>query len=540
MAGRMKHIAFIFILAALLLPAAQGLFNIFPERELHGAFETQEMPVLNDSTWFSGSFQAEFEPWLEENIGFHKTLVRVHNQVDYSLFHVPHADGLVRGRNGNLFEYDYIRAWMGKDFVGEELLDLRLRQFRYLQDHLKKELDIDLVLVLEPGKASIYEEDIPEKYEKAAPGKSNYEFMSKRAAELDINLIDLNAWYKKIKDTSTYPVFPLQGTHWSEFAMWYAADSLISYIEEIRGIDMPEVVIDSVEYSYELRSTDYDEGVTLNLIFELEHGPMPYPHYHFDEDSTHQKPNVLAVADSYYWNIFNTRIPQNLFNNEAFWYFYKVVYPDSYIKDKSVSDLDLKQEIEKQDVILYMATERFLYMIDRGFIDDLMQIYYPFKNWNELALYKKRIQVYSEWFSQLIEEAEEGDLELADVLDRHAHFLFREDKPEEYFSTFGPEGMIRIIRGDENWYHNMEKDAAEKGISLEERMMSEARYIIANNHPEALAKFDRIEMIMNTIRSDSSWYSNISEKAGRSFMTAEELLRIEAELIYTKEKEKAN
>lgn len=535
MATRIKHIAFILILVLMMLPAVQAYFDIFPERDLHGAFASKTKPALNDSTWFSGRYQAEYEPWLEENIGFHKSLVRLHNQLDYSFFHVPNAEGVIRGRNGNLFEYDYIRAWMGKDFVGEALLDLKLRQFRYLQDHLNKEFDIDLVLVLEPGKASIYEEDIPAKYKKADAGKSNYEFMSKRAAELDINLIDLNAWYKQIKDTAAYPVFPKQGTHWSEFAMWYAADSLITYIEEKRSIDLPEVIIDSIIYSQELRSTDYDEGTTLNLIFELDHGPMPYPHYHFVEDSMHQKPNVLAVADSYYWNIFNTRIPQNVFGNEAFWYFYKQVYPESYHKDKSVNELDLRQEIEKQDVIFYMATERFLYMIDRGFVDDLMRIYYPFNFWNELALYKTRILVVSTWFARLLEEAAEKGLELEEVIDGHARFLFRKEKPEAYYSTYGPDALIMEIRKDENWYGKLKEDAASKNISLEERMMAEARYILRNNYPDALDKYDRIKQIIERIRSDSAWHQYVIDRANQNYMTEEEMIRIEAEWFLLQE-----
>ncbi|MEE4256953.1 MAG: hypothetical protein V2I47_07940 [Bacteroidales bacterium] len=537
MAGRIKHIAFILILAAMLLPAAQGLFGWFPERELHGDFTPKTRPELNDSTWFSGRYQEGFEPWLEENIGFHNGLVRLHNQLDYSLFHKPHADGVIRGKDGNLFEYDYIRAWMGKDFVGEALIDLKLRRFRYLQKHLKDVFNIDLVLVLEPGKASVYEGDIPEEYVKAESGRSNYDVVSRRASELGINLIDLNAWYKKIKDTSSYPVFPPQGTHWSEFAMWYAADSLITYIEEIRGIDLPEVVIDSIVYSNELRSTDYDQGITLNLIFELEHGPMPYPHFHFVEDSSHSKPNVLAVADSYYWNIFNTRIPKHLFNNEAFWYFYKKVYPDSYYGDKPVASLDIRREVEKQDVILYMATERFLYMIDRGFVDDLWGFYGLPQSRDELIRIKTKILIDPSWFGMLVDEADQKKQELARVLDRHAHYVFRQEKPEAYFSTYGPEAIMNDIRNNENWLHDLEEDAASKGIPLEERVMAEARYILEKDHPHALAKYDRIQQLMQNIRSDRAWYKYVSEKAKRYYMTEEEMLRAEAEYVFRMESE---
>jgi len=535
MTARIKHIIFIVMLGMLLLPALQGLFHLFPEKELHGDFAEKTRQELNDSTWFSGTYQSKFEPWLEEHIGFHNSLVRIHNQLDYTVFHKPHAEGVIRGINGNLFEHDYIRAWMGKDFVGEELIDLKLRQFRFLQDHLSKAYNIDLVFVLEPGKASIYEEDIPSRYKKAAHGKSNYEYLRQRADELDIKLIDLNAWYLQIKDTAQYPVFPPQGTHWSEFAMWYAADSLISYIEKTRNIDLPEVIIDSIVYSQDLRSTDYDQGVTLNLMYELEHEAMPYPQFHFEEDSTHSKPNVLAIADSYYFNIFNTRLPRNIFNNEAFWYFYKVVYPDNYYGDKWVDDLNIRQEIEKQDVIFYMATERFLYMIDRGFVDDLMSFYGLPQSRNELTRIKTGITSNLVWFSNLVKEAEQKEENLGDVIDRHAHYVFRLEKPEIYFSTYGPGPIIDEIKSDKDWYTKVKADAMANDIPLAESLMSAARFNLQTRHPEALYKYDRIEEIMHSIRTDSSWYSYVIAKAGRYYMTEEEMVRAEAEYVFSQE-----
>ncbi len=533
---RIKHIAFAIILAILCLPALQRIFHVFPEKGLDGDWAKLPMPAYSDSAFLSGDFQKVFDPWLEENIGFHNSLVRINNQLDYSLFLKPNAEGLVRGRNGQLFEAAYLRAWTGEDFVGEELLDLKLRQFRFLQKHLKANFDTDLLFILEPDKASVYPEDVPEGYKKAAEGKSNYDYMRVRAKELGINLIDFNAWFQQIKDTIDYPIFPLQGTHWSEFAMWYAADSLISYIEAIREIDLPEVVKDSMDYSMELRSTDYDEGVTLNLLFELEHGEMPYPAYHFREDSTHTKPNVLAIADSYYWNIYNAHIPENLFSKPAFWYFYKKAYPESYHRVTSVKNLNIRAEVEKQDVILFGTTARFHHMIDRGFVDDLMGFYGLPQSRNELTRIKTGILNDLEWFAWLIEESEKKDITLAEAIDGHAHHLFMTSRPETYYGAYGPEPIITNILTNERWYSNIVKSAAEKGISVEERMMGEARWILGNKHPEALAKYDRVQQIMVTIRSDEKWYRYVTAKAGRYYMTEEEMLRAEAEYVFSQER----
>jgi len=535
MALKVKHIIFVIILAALTLPGIQSIFHPFSEKPLHGDFEEKQLPELSRSGWFTGDYQAELDPWIEQHIGFHNGLVRLHNQLDYSLYHKAIAEGVIRGRSGNLFEYDYIRAWTGEDFVGEKLLDLKLRQFRFLQQRLKDELDIDLVLVLEPGKASLYPEDIPDEYEVAEEGKSNYEFIRDRAQELGIRLIDFNAWFLQIKDTVSYPLFPLQGTHWSEFAMWYAADSIISYIEDIRGIQLPEVVKEGMEYSDELRSTDYDVGVTLNLLFELQHGEMPYPKFHFREDSTLQKPNVLAIADSYYWNIFNSRIPENLFNNQAFWYFYKMVYPDTYFGDKFVKDINMREEIEKQDVILFMTTERFLYKFDRGFVDDLISIYGVQYSQNELTRNMTEILNLGSWFNEVMEKAEAKGVSLGEMIKLDAKYMLLQSDPELYYSIYGPEAIINNILGNEEWYNTIKQSAEERNISVDERLMNEAMYILQNEHPAALTRYTRIKQIMANIRADSSWHAHILEKAARHYMTEEEMVRADAEYVFWQE-----
>ena len=320
--------------------------------------------------------------------------------------------------------------------------------------------------------------------------------------------------------------------------MWYAADTLLAYIEDSRGIDLPEVIREGVEISQELRSTDYDVGITLNLMYELPHGPMPYPSWHFMEDSTHQKPNVLAIADSYYWNFFNTQIPKNLFNNEAFWYFYKKVYPDTYYGDKFVQDLDLSAEVEKQDVIFFMSTERFLYKFDRGFVDDLWSIYGIRSSWDELSHYKTSITNLDSWFADVIKKARERSITLGEMMEMDARYMIRQKDPEKFYGMFGPAPIVNDIRNNRQWLADVKRRAAENNSTLEDYLMEEATYLLTSKHPEALKKYNRIRQISQSIRSDSVWHAYILEKASRYFMTEEEMVRADAEYVFGIESQK--
>jgi len=534
-----KYIILIFILGLMILPAIQGYFLIVDEQALNGDIVASEPGLLSKESWLNGSFQEAEVIIIEEQLGFHNSLVRLQNQLNYSLFGKPGAEGIIKGKNGQYYEADYIRAWTGKDFIGEKLLDRKLRQLKFLQNHLKDSLNVDLVLILEPGKASIYPEDIPDRFTKAKAGTSNYDYICLRAEELDIDLINFNEYFLKIKDTAKYPVFPKMGTHWSEFAMWYAADSLINYIETIRGIDMPEVIKEGIVISDSMRASDNDIGVTLNLLYEPDYMPMPYPEYHFRMDSTHKQPCVLAIADSYYWNFYNTKIPENLFSNLAFWYFYRTIYPDIWfarVLDKTVEvtvdDIDLQEEVEKMDVILLMMTERFLYKFDRGFVDDLYRIYGKTSSRDTLTYYQTSIIKTDAWFSELIQKAKMDKVSLGSKMEGNARYMYWLEDADAYFACYGPRVKFREIKENEAWYLSTRKNAIRKDISIDEQLMEEARYVLSEENPEALLKFDQLTAIKDSIRHDSAWYASVMNQAKHYFMTEEEIMQAEAERVW--------
>ncbi len=517
------------ILMMLATPGLQSVFELIPEDELEGDFIPEQKPRLSMRGWMNGTFQDSLVPWLEENTGFHATFVKLHNQYDYSLFREIHAEGIVRGKGGQLFEEDYIRAWLGEDFMGESHLDKKMRQLRFLQQYMNDSLDIRLILVIEPGKASVYDEDIPASYMDRKKPQNNYEYIVNRAKAYNVDLLDLNNFFLAIKDSSRYPLFPRQGTHWSEFAMWYAADTMIRYMEQTPGIVMPDLLRDTVVLSGDLRSTDYDVGRTLNLLCELDHPAMPYPVYRYEKSQKAMKPAVLAVADSYYWNIYNAGIPDSLFANKAFWYFYNHVYPEFWVDGTTISDLNIKQEVEKQDVILLMMTERFLYKFDRGFVDDLYALYGLPSLTDKIMRYKTKITNLDSWFNQLVEKAVYDSSSLEEILDREAWYLLWSEDPVSFYTLRGWEPLAHDIRNDSAWFAGVCQRASENNQEIEARLQIEAEYTLGQRYPEALKNYQLIEKAKADIRSDSSEYNNLIDKAKYYFMTNEEMLQAEAE-----------
>jgi len=526
----LEKILILVLLIMLVLPAIQKEHPFIKIRDLSGDFVLKQKPSFNWNDWFSGKFQITYDQYLEENIGFRNFLVRLINQLDYSIFKKTHAEGVVVGKENQLFEYDYIRAYIGRDFIGASIIDKKIKKIKFLQQYLKKETNTDLILVLEPGKASIYHELIPKRFLDTKRPNTNYDSFVAKAREHNIRFIDFNNYFKLLKERVDYPLYPKYGIHWSIYGMSFAADSLINYIEHIRQIDIPEVFIDSLMVKRYARRTDYDVGKTLNLLWRLpEKEPLAYPVYRFEDNPEKDKPMVLAVADSYYCNIFNTRIPKNLFKNQAFWYFYSKVYPDTYHKLKKVKDLDLKEEVEKQDVVFLMVTERFLYKFDWSFIDDVYSLYAPSSRYDIVQSFRNRILGNASWFNSIINKAEQKKESLEKMITRDAEYIFSQEDLETYLVYKGPKFYEEKIRSNDKWLSLTRKKAKERNVSLEQMISADAAYMFKQKQPNAYKTFQKIENHKQVILKDSLLLHQTKALAENYYMSFEEMLQIEAE-----------
>jgi len=101
---------------------------------------------------------------------------------------------------------------------------------------------------------------------------------------------------------------------------------------------------------------------------------MGYPDISFDADTTLSKPSSLVISDSFYWIMFNFGL-SNVFSDSHFWFYNAQIYPDSYSSPLETSQVNLKEEIDKHDVIILMATEATLPKFGWGFIEKTYDLF---------------------------------------------------------------------------------------------------------------------------------------------------------------------
>ena len=361
-----KLIALI-ILTLLVLPVLQMQTGIFEVRKLQGYVYPHEKPDFNVKDWLSGSFQNRYDLYFENNFGLRPWLVRINNQISFSISGKPKASDVVIGKENYLYELNYMKAYNGWNFLGNELLTGKIDSLERIKDSLQK-YHTDLIICLAAGKGSFYPEYFPDKYYGHRSDTTNYLFYRRAFRERNFNLIDFNDWFLKMKDTSRYILLPKYGIHWSQYGAWLAADSLLKFVEKIRNVDLPDMKYKGISITNKPKVPDYDMGDGLNLLFKLHNDSLAYPEFDW---ITENKDTIQAVVigDSYYWQLYTYGFDTIAFKPGGFWFYNEISYPGSV----KVKDLDYIGAITKADIVILMATEatldRFPFKFTRDFFE---------------------------------------------------------------------------------------------------------------------------------------------------------------------------
>ncbi|MEI6455909.1 MAG: hypothetical protein WCO93_06435 [bacterium] len=421
-----KKILFILVLLLMLIPFIQNRLLRISEKPLRGMYQFSEKPELKLFTWagwFSGEFQEKLRKSTEDNIGFKKTLIRIFNQIDFSLFKLIHAEGFIAGKKDFLFEEDYIHEYTGKYFIGKETINKKLSRLKEVQQELKSR-GTTLLLVLEPGKASFYPEFIPSRYHPENRSLTNYDYLRERALQLELEYLDLNRYFLSLKDTSRYPIFSKYGMHWSIFGVYHAIDTISRHIEANMNTVLPGMQIIELVISDQSRGSDYDIGEMMNVIFRLPATRCAYPEVRFDTSRIMRRLSVLVIADSYYLNIVDD-YGKNLFRKQQYWYYNNRLYPfQDDVPPTYVDKTNLMEKLAGYDVILLMTSEINLHCGFWNFADEAWLAFHPDEKEDPVYRIENEIRNERSWFRFLVRRAEIERVPLETMIRQNAEYVY--------------------------------------------------------------------------------------------------------------------
>jgi hypothetical protein len=472
------------LMLMLILPAVQQEFTWLKEPPLRGAFLPIDKPGFDElswARWLSGEFQDEFNKRIEHHIGFRSTLVRLNNQLHYSFFRKANAEGVIVGQNGELFEEDYIRAYLGEFFIGETVWERKAAQLKKVQDTLAK-LGKTIAVVFEPGKGSYHSDRFPNKYRNSSKKTSNYDYFSNQLKQQQVNVLDLNAYFTEKKENAAYPLFPKTGTHWSYYGAVRAADTMLSHLRSLHGPNIPEFKIKGFNLD-SLRHPDDDIWLAMNMLFEPPKQGLAYPRLNFINTQMPCKYNLLAIGDSFFFNWMSDSIIYHMFNQADFWYYNKHMWNKAGAQTGLTSEVDLGSVVKDKDIILILITERFHQNFAWSFDEQLFDFFFPGPR--DHALYfANSILTYNDEFMRLVADAKRLGMSLEERINHEAEYLMYLDSrvnPEKYSSR---DDRIRIvmmgIRGTPDWYAKVVEKAKQANIPVEEMLRLDAEWVVDN------------------------------------------------------------
>lgn len=438
---KFKKIWFILFMVLLSIPMLQNYTGWFKEKPLNGAYIPSIKPKLTLKSLWNYRYQDSAIAYIEENIGFHNTLVRLNNQMIFSIFRESPISGPVLGKNGMLYEESYIAGYVGATFLGNEEVEKISFRLKTAQEILASK-GVTLIVVHTPGKASFYPEDIPDKYHVENKARTNYDAYVEYLTRDEVNFIDLNKHICEMKDTASQTLYCSLSAHWTLYAAVVSLDSIINYMETFTDQELRDFRIAGFEKSDTLRNQDDDLFKTMNLMILPDHNEVQYPILEYTTDQTKHRPKVLTIGDSYWWTLYayKVEIPQKLFADGGFWFYNKTIYPKRE-PIQNLESINYYDEVNSQEFVLLHTTEATNHLFPYEFCD-------------------KYLIGYEKEFAQKITPDEYTAIDSMYMVCRNQSI----------------NSIIAEINSNANWKNNIIKQAKEQNTDLETMIYRNAEY----------------------------------------------------------------
>lgn len=424
------------VLAAILL---QSFTHIVKMNPLKGFDKEEQPPVeLSFKTYYDGSYQDYLTEHAKRNTGFREFFIRNYNQVAYSCFNKITNKNIVKGHDQELYLKMYLNEATGVTFkqhfadVDEAKAEARknveetLRLIDTLHQHGKA-----FLFVFAPTKPAVYPDKLPSYYKNHLTDFSLEEYYIQLFKENHIPHIDFYHYFQDIKDTFPYPLYPRTGTHWSEATIPYVADSVLKKLAEITGYKLP-----SVHYIDDNLSTDYSvqDGeleASMNLLFPLNKPAIPRPVFELTDTMGTDKPNLLVVADSYFTQLRNSTFIE-AFDAWEFWVYNRDVQSSNPQHQWKQLDqlLDADEVLNNADIVMAVFTAPMYYTYMFGFPQTAQNLFQngEISEGAKLQAVIQMIKDNEDWMKAVEKQAEERGLTVEQNLRRNAIYVLEKKK----------------------------------------------------------------------------------------------------------------
>ena len=528
-------VLFIILMLLLFAPMVQKRTGWVKTEPLKGVYPTTPYPLLNLKDFRSGDYQKQMEQQLSERFGFREPIIRLYNQHLWDFYRKTYAHDIVAGKHNWLYYEQNVNDYYGTEMyrwlpdasIARETFDREARLMLKLRGVLQ-DYGIEFLMFMAPEKGFLYPEHLPDRQHDTASINAR-EYYAAKFEENGFPYIEMTAWFQALKeaDTLPYSLISQTGAHWG-FSSVLAADSLLRFMETLKGEHLPQLALGPFHESADsTQSDDHDLEMNLNLMRKMRH---PYDRLYDAEvtmmtDSTIRKPKVLFIGNSYLWRM-RYYIPfEELFERSEFWFYNSTAYSGpGYADQTSVTDLDIIEKILDADYVVWFTTGNQMYKATYGFVERALMNFCV----NDDKVNKTR----------------ESIMDSLSLSWQEANQILIND-PEHYFTELAGDSIpsarnprvretlvINEIKKDSVWMWNLSTcQTVIQNTSLERVLLMEAHNIIEGkllmrDMSDVEAKRDRVERLVvemvEEIRGKPALMQQIEEKAMKNNRSLEE------------------
>ncbi len=430
---RLRDLLWILSLAIMLLLFVQTQWQPIPLSRLALKNDPMEYaePEWSWQNYRDGVFQTQAETYLREHFAFREFGLRTYNQYGYFLwkktcnsFFYPGRDHWMYYRPGVL---DYYGQEAAKVFDSEEemnqFVDREVDMMNELRDILKQDHGIELLSFIAPDKAFIYPEHLPRLEADTTVGVAARRF-AQRFSETGFPNIDMTRWYATMADTSSRLLFMPMDTHWT-FASYYGYDSLFRLMDQLNGFGIPRMRLDSIsERPYPGRQ---DDEQTLNLLFKVRNDTPEYiARVSVEADSTSRKPKVLFVGDSFIFALECLMPVKELLSYYENWFYYDKVFKGFGKREYKVGEINRLRSLLNVDYVVVYSVGYQWCRGTNGFVEDALQ---SIKDPEQVkvALVMNELEAKPQMMQMIEEKAQAKGVSIEEMLELDARWIIEHE-----------------------------------------------------------------------------------------------------------------
>lgn len=349
--------------------------------ELGGVVAEADKVEFTLETVNEGKYQIYLNEVWERGFKGKKSLLRVRNQILYSLCKVSPNSNVILGKDKYLYEPIYIlyetQAFAPCD---EEYFTVLGENLLYLKQFLEKN-NKELYVFITPSKAHFYREYIPDKYmllgNEGMYKYTNYSKLLEVLEKKEINYYDsinfITESYEKGNLKS--PVFYKSANHWSHAWGQSAASDFLKYINSQSKYNISVTNVQEVSSDYPIYP-DADLYESLNLLFDADE--TWYNAETIVEVEGSDYPNVFLRGGSFMGQSLSALIVSGVFGEDVHlennYYFTNQYTSTEFISDYMAYDeIDLDTMMGKSDILIIEVNEGAIPVMGFGFIEYLLE-----------------------------------------------------------------------------------------------------------------------------------------------------------------------